>query len=1040
MRLRLRCTGCGVGLEVGALAGDGRVTCASCGADFEVSRSGLLQGTQIAGFEIIRLLGRGGMGEVYLARQLSMDRDVALKVLPAGFASNPGDVEHFLREVRLAAKLDHPNIVTAFDAGEDGGLYYMAMSFVDGRSLEAVLQPGVALAERDALTMARKLAQALDHAWTKFRIIHRDITPGNILIDASGEPKLADMGLSRSPADPEGAQGDVMGTPNYMSPEQAAGAADLDLRTDVYSLGATLHHAVTGQVPHGEGPVEDILRRLAGESLPDPRRVNPQVSENCASLLRVMLARRREDRYADWKALIRDIDFALESKSPSIADPHAGRRPTQKKIVIHKDPIHPHAAALPAGRPAVPARPRSRMPIVVAAVLALVAVAGVIAVRTLDRGPGPGGPAAGESGPERREQDPAGPWQAAVDFAAAHPDAFDEAIAKFEAVATRLAGTKYEPMAKGEAERLRAARDGAADRAFANLEVRAQALVDAKDFAGAAGVFDRYDGAFAAVLAGRRTAAAERCRGFATEEAERADRAMKEAQDKEQAVRSAVVVAIATGDLAAASQACKAFLGDAAGGGNPAMQRIAGWLDAAADADRALLATFEAQKGKEILLASGGAKVSVRVVGVRGDRVLLEQRKGVGWASTEIPLAQVADEERRARLAGKLDPAALGIWSGVACLRARRPDLAAVEFQAAGELAEPLRARLAGAFAGEREAAARTAHSQILQSAGLPAAGASPEEMAARLQPGRVSLDHARTAIRRIEAFAAAYGDTQYAQSNSVAVAALKDALQRAIEPAKPKPKEPRAGDTLSLDLGEGVALELVRVPPGDFQMGSPPDEFGRSEDEIQHKVTLTRGFWIGRYEVTQRQYQRVMGENPSVFANVGSNAPVENVSWKDASLFCERVRSRLPDALRGLTARLPTEAEWEYACRAGTKAQLNSGQPLSVHGRQSESLAEVAWYKANSGASSHPVGQRKPNDWGIHDMHGNIREWCADFYGSYPEGDVADPTGPAGAPFRVLRGGGWDHVPVECRSATRYARPPEFHINRVGFRLAVGP
>ncbi|OQW96266.1 MAG: hypothetical protein BWK77_05595, partial [Verrucomicrobia bacterium A1] len=168
------------------------VACPACSAALTVPNGDFAPGTRIAGFEIVRPLGKGGMGEVYLARQMSMGREIALKILSAEFAAQPGAVERFLKEVQVAARLEHPHIVTAYDAGEDDGLYYMAMHYIPGQSLAAILGPGVVLAERDALSMTRKLAHALDHAWTRFHIIHRDINPGNILFDADGEPKLAE--------------------------------------------------------------------------------------------------------------------------------------------------------------------------------------------------------------------------------------------------------------------------------------------------------------------------------------------------------------------------------------------------------------------------------------------------------------------------------------------------------------------------------------------------------------------------------------------------------------------------------------------------------------------------------------------------------------------------------------------------------------------------------------------------------------------------------------------------------------------------------
>ncbi|MBI4570177.1 MAG: formylglycine-generating enzyme family protein, partial [Planctomycetes bacterium] len=164
-------------------------------------------------------------------------------------------------------------------------------------------------------------------------------------------------------------------------------------------------------------------------------------------------------------------------------------------------------------------------------------------------------------------------------------------------------------------------------------------------------------------------------------------------------------------------------------------------------------------------------------------------------------------------------------------------------------------------------------------------------------------------------------------------------------------------------NLGDGVTLRLVLRPAGTFLMGSPADETGRWTCEgPQHRVNVS-AFLMGKYEVTQHQWQAVMGSNPSEFTNAGLDAPVETVSWDDCQKFCEKA---------GL--RLPSEAEWEYACRAGTTTRYSFGDAESA-------LAEYAWHDANSGGTTHPVGQKKPNGWGLYDMHGNVWEWCEDWY-----------------------------------------------------------
>jgi len=238
----------------------------------------------------------------------------------------------------------------------------------------------------------------------------------------------------------------------------------------------------------------------------------------------------------------------------------------------------------------------------------------------------------------------------------------------------------------------------------------------------------------------------------------------------------------------------------------------------------------------------------------------------------------------------------------------------------------------------------------------------------------------------------------------------------------------------LTLDLGNGVTMELVYIPPGRFMMGSPASESksGRSMDETQHEVTITKGFYLGKYEVTQAQYQAVMGANPSNWKE--ANRPVEQVSWNDATEFCSRMTQRV-----GRQVRLPTEAEWEYACRAGTTAAFHFGDSLSADRANFD--GNYPYGGAAKGVfrqETTRVGSFQPNAWGLCDMHGNVWEWCSDWYGTYPTGAVSDPQGAAGGTFRVVRGGSWYSLGYSCRSAYRFRFESVVRDLIIGFRALV--
>ena len=231
-----------------------------------------------------------------------------------------------------------------------------------------------------------------------------------------------------------------------------------------------------------------------------------------------------------------------------------------------------------------------------------------------------------------------------------------------------------------------------------------------------------------------------------------------------------------------------------------------------------------------------------------------------------------------------------------------------------------------------------------------------------------------------------------------------------------------KAGEVRRMQLAQDVSMELCWCPPGEFVMGSPISEQGRGGHENQVNVQITKGFWMGRYEVTQKQWKAVMRSNPSSFS--GDHLPVENVSWNDVQEFLQKLNQKLGTDSRSRVV-LPTEAQWEYACRAGDKGPYSGG-----------SVDEAAWYRDNSNSQTHPVGTKKPNAWGLHDMQGNVWEWCADWSGGRLTGGI-DPIGELSGSNRILRGGCWRDGAIDCRAAMRGCNVPTLRYFSVGFRIA---
>ena len=279
------------------------------------------RGQEIPGYQLLAKLGSGAMATVFKARQLSLDRIVAIKVLPRKLSENAEYVKMFYKEGKAAAKLNHPNIVQAIDVGEAGGFHYFVMEYVEGHTLWDEFQPGEFhrnFTESEALDIIIQIARALEHAHSQ-GLIHRDVKPKNIMIADEGIAKLADMGLARSAADIEAAKAEVgraYGTPYYISPEQIRGELDIDFRADIYSLGATLYHVVTGRVPFEADTPVGVMHRHLEEPLVPPDHINTSLSAGIGEVVEVMMAKDRNRRYNSTTDLLVDLEAIAAGNPP----------------------------------------------------------------------------------------------------------------------------------------------------------------------------------------------------------------------------------------------------------------------------------------------------------------------------------------------------------------------------------------------------------------------------------------------------------------------------------------------------------------------------------------------------------------------------------------------------------------------------------------------------------------------------------------------------------------------------------------------------
>jgi len=554
-KLIIECESCGAEREVDERLAGSTLACVGCGETIRIPIPDIEEGVTLGGFVLEKQLGFGAMGEVWLAHQQAMDRKVALKLLSREFTLDSQFVDRFLKEVRLSAKMDHPNIITAFDAGCDKDIYYLAISFVDGVDLDQRLAELTILPEKEALKITREISAALCYAWNDFRILHRDIKPSNIMIDKKGSAKLMDMGISKSVN--EEAQltmtGTVIGTPYYMSPEQGMGEKELDCRTDIYSLGATLYHLVTGALPFEATTAIGIISKHITEPLPPPQNTNPNLSDECTALLEIMMAKGCADRQQTWEEVIEDIDMVLAGNLPvSKHRPKPGDSVVMRAITDEDLPVAPHAKEtviyedepnieppMTASRPLItasqvleqqsitPATQKSKAPLIIvlsiAAMLALIGAALFVFSgdekiesvnedslnndsfpEELNPEPAPvvNQPLHTEPPPQHNMPDPnekryAEMWAFATKYAENNPENYDLAISNFEEISRTAGGSTYKMMADVKISELHKARDKAIDNVMDALHKKAKPLIDKKEFHSAAEVYEKYSGSFA---------------------------------------------------------------------------------------------------------------------------------------------------------------------------------------------------------------------------------------------------------------------------------------------------------------------------------------------------------------------------------------------------------------------------------------------------------------------------------------------------------------------------------------------------------------
>ncbi len=740
---------------------------------------------KLTGFELIELIGNGGIGAVWKARQLSLDRIVAIKLLLPEFERDKEENRRLVLEARTAAKLKHTGIVQVYDANEENGVFFIVMEYVAGYNVGAWLRRKHVLSEADAITVGIAVADALDYAWRTNKLIHCDIKPDNIMVDTDGTIKVADLGLSRTlDTRADSPDDDVLGTPSYMAPEQVEGQADLDCRTDIYSLGATMYHMVTGHRPFQEVPDRKAADLQIKGHIPDAIDLNPALTTSFCAVLEKMLAKNRDDRYASWYAVGSDLRLVLGHKTLQTPLLALGASTMQRNPRRSLDPIHMVAQAgkwiLIGG-------------LILIALLTVILLAkplktftnavAIPAPVTLSPTPSPSAlPAAASSSP-------ATPATSAVSADLAdyevwqtwyqtHMNDYEESFARLTEIIRKYPGSEGAAKAGRVMAPLRKQREVAISAAWKRLETEAKELAEKQQFAEAARLLDDYAGPCAAALLTNRAALAGTYR-FSSSKRQDEQRV----QD-EQALLNRLGAFLRTGACVAARAEIAARLAAAPPPGavlQDKLTRIATVIAAATNCDARVLDTFAAQVGQSLTVEMPRGSQTLRIVSVDGRRVRA-RTTGVE-AEIEFGPADLSATERERRFSLYNDDAA---WfrRGVAAARENNTNAARAAF---GKIGPPLGPLLLGQFDLQSKLSAETqaqaAWHAILEDVGLDSvAGGDEAVMPDAVGRLLLSVGVAGQTKKKMQAFRAQYGTSLAAQRAAPVFNALERECERILQ------------------------------------------------------------------------------------------------------------------------------------------------------------------------------------------------------------------------------------------------------------------
>jgi len=1074
--------------------------------------------SQFGRYRILKELGRGAMGAVYLAHDQQLDREIALKIPQFGQDMDPGLLERFYREARAAAALRHPGICPVFDVGEIDGQHYITMAFIKGRPLRDFTKTSKTQGIRQIVRVIRKLAMALAEAH-RHKVVHRDLKPANIMIDERKEPVVMDFGLARRSAEGEEKlthSGTVIGTPAYMSPEQVDGDNDrVGPTADIYSLGVIFYELATGQLPF-QGNLMSILKQIATVDPPPASELRPDLPGELQAVIQKMMAKEIEDRFQSMDEVAAVLTDFL--KDQQAATDESGMMETSKAPSARQQPQVPLEETEPFTAPdadearkslpqfdtsdsmsATAAKtsggpPRNRkligaalggIAILLAGIVFFVQLGKVTVEITLDDenlslSVDDGAIVISGSGEPIRLS--AGPHKLLVERDGLEV-VTDEFVVKKDgknAIRVAIVGDDVVILKNGEDVPEKSVRPREPKR---EIWSKALQLAGHDDFVQEL-AFDA-DGYQVASVSGDKTAKVWRL----------SDGTKLQTIDLPITCNSISLSADGETLVTGGSEKGDVLVWNVEDGHSVHTSRIPrgnGYVRAISP-DHRLAARVKLNTITVLDISSSSTQ-----------SVLVEQAEHVRDVSFH-PNGRI--------LAVASSDAAVRLWDidkgeVLHVLKGHQKEGRHLDFSADGKTLASAADYAEIKLWDIKAAAEKTSihpHSLVSDIALSPdgaLVAAAREEMSFAVwdsQTGDLVFEAQDTAVAERVAFCPdgklllvghkgggidawkvpsslhPRGPSSLRASDSAGM--TRNAPPPAVAPFdanQAKAHQQAWADHLGLPIEyeNSLGMKFRLIPPGEFLMGSTPKEIAselelakndqplreRIQSEgIQHKVTLDRPFYAGITEVTQSQYEQIMGDNPSHFSLTGkgkdsvagldtSDLPVEMVSWNDAAEFCAKLSQheqlepryfRAGDTvtqLDGTGYRLPTEAEWEFACRAGTTTRFWSGN-------RDEDLLKAGWFYGNAGPRTRAVGELKANPFGLHDVHGNVWEWTQDSWNREFYNQFADDTAvsPVSEPFtefeHVVRGGFWLYGASFCRSSHRHARPPTARYDAIGLR-----